>query len=163
MTAKSAKLLPTAAAIFALCLCACDGSRVYERYSAMPTEGWHKDSCAVFDVYISDTATLNNLYINLRHTSSYPFCNIYLFVKATAPSGVFTCDTVEYMLADLYGRWYGKGFSRIVDNRLAFRKFVRFPHEGVYRFEVQQGMRMDVLPHVINVGLRIEKQQNERS
>jgi gliding motility-associated lipoprotein GldH len=153
----NAKRLPIAIAIFALCLCACNNSRVYERYSAIPNESWHKDSCAVFDVYISDTATLNNLYINLRHTSSYPFCNIYLFVQATAPSGVFTRDTVEYLLADHYGRWYGKGFSRIIDNRLAFRKFVRFPHSGVYRFEVCHGMRMNVLPYVIDVGLRIEK------
>ncbi|MDR3367387.1 MAG: gliding motility lipoprotein GldH [Prevotellaceae bacterium] len=159
-TTKSRKLPPIAAAILALCLCACDASRVYERYCAIPAQGWHKDSCAVFDVSISDTATLNSLYVDLRHTSSYPFCNIYLFIKATAPSGLFTRDTVEYMLANPYGQWYGKGFSRVIDNRLAFRKFVRFPRSGVYRFEVCQGMRMNVLPHVINVGLRIEKQED---
>ncbi|MDR2813608.1 MAG: gliding motility lipoprotein GldH [Prevotellaceae bacterium] len=157
---KKSKLPAIAVAILALCLCACDASRVYERYSAMPAEGWHKDSSAVFDVYVSDTAALNSLYIDLRHASAYPFCNIYLFVKATAPSGASTRDTVEYILADQYGRWYGKGFSSVIDNRLAFRKFVRFPRSGVYRFEVWQGMRMNVLPHVINVGLRIEKQQD---
>ncbi|MDR0711603.1 MAG: gliding motility lipoprotein GldH, partial [Prevotellaceae bacterium] len=54
VTVKSSRRLPVATAIIALCLCACDASRVYERYSAMPTEGWHKDSCAVFDVYVSD-------------------------------------------------------------------------------------------------------------
>ncbi|MDR3188594.1 MAG: gliding motility lipoprotein GldH [Prevotellaceae bacterium] len=158
LPAKSRKLTPIAVAALALCLCACDASRVYERYCAIPAEGWHKDSCAVFDVHVSDTTSLNNLYINLRHKSSYPFCNIYFFVKATAPSGVFTRDTVEYMLADKYGRWNGKGFSSIMDNRLAFRKLVRFPRSGVYRFEVWQGMRMETLPHVINVGLRVEKQ-----
>jgi gliding motility-associated lipoprotein GldH len=160
VTTKTGWRLPVAAAIIALCLCACDASRVYERYCTMPIEGWHKDSCAVFDVYVSDTTTLNSLYVDLRHTSSYPFCNIYLFVKATAPSGAATCDTVEYMLADPYGRWYGKGFSSVIDNRLAFRKLVRFPRSGAYRFEVRQGMRTDVLPHVLNVGLRIEKQQD---
>jgi gliding motility-associated lipoprotein GldH len=130
---------------------------VYDQYKAIPDKGWHKDSCAVFDVTIGDSTTLNNLYINLRNTSSYPFCNIYLFIKVTAPSGVFTRDTVEYMLADQYGQWSGKGFSKMLDNRLAYRKLVRFPHGGVYRFEVQQGMRMDVLPHITDVGLRIEK------
>ncbi|MDR0566991.1 MAG: gliding motility lipoprotein GldH [Prevotellaceae bacterium] len=163
-SSNSSRRLPVATAISALCaclsLCACDASRVYDRYSAIPAGGWHKDSSAVFDVYVSDTASLNSLYVNLRHTSSYPFCNIYLFVKATAPSGATTCDTVEYMLADPYGRWYGKGFSSLIDNRLAFRKHVRFPRSGTYRFEVWQGMRMDALPHVTDVGLRIEKQQD---
>jgi gliding motility-associated lipoprotein GldH len=123
----------------------------------MPANGWHKDSSIVFDAYIGDSSALNNLYINLRNTSSYPYSNIYLFVKVTAPSGNFTCDTVEYMLVDKYGRWYGKGFSKMLDNQLAYRKFVRFPSSGIYRFEVQQGMRMDVLPHITDVGLRIEK------
>ncbi|MDR1416813.1 MAG: gliding motility lipoprotein GldH, partial [Prevotellaceae bacterium] len=150
--ARSSKLLRLlGAACLALCLYACDESRIYERYRAIPAAGWHKDSCAVFEAYISDSTVLNNLYFNLRNTSSYPFSNIYLFIKVTAPTGVFTCDTVEYMLIDKYGRWYGKGFSRMLDNRLAYRKFVRFPHSGVYRFEVQQGMRMDVLPHITDV------------
>jgi gliding motility-associated lipoprotein GldH len=100
---------------------------------------------------------MNNVYINLRNTSSYPFCNIYLFVKATAPNGAFAVDTVEYMLTDDYGRWLGKGFSKILDNRLIFRKFVQFPQAGVYQFKIQQGMRNEVLPYISSVGLRVEK------
>ncbi len=141
----------------ALCLCSCDSSRVYDRYQSIPAGGWSKDSVAVFSVSIADTASLHNVYINLRNTSAYPFSNIYFFVKATAPSGAYTIDTVEYALADQYGRWLGKGFSKLLDNRLAFRKQVQFPRSGVYRFEIRQGMRMSTLPYVSDVGLRIEK------
>ncbi|MDR3296763.1 MAG: gliding motility lipoprotein GldH [Prevotellaceae bacterium] len=143
----------------ALCLAsACDNTRVYERYKDFSTEGWHKDSLAVFEVSVDDTLGLNNVYINLRNTSSYPFCNIYLFVTARSPQGAAMSDTVEYMLSDDYGRWLGKGFSKYIDNRLIFRKQVQFPRRGIYQFEIQQGMRMDVLPQVSNVGLRIEKE-----
>jgi gliding motility-associated lipoprotein GldH len=130
---------------------------VYEQYRSFPIEGWIKDSVAAFTVQVDDTIALHNVYINLRNTSSYPFCNIYLFVKATAPSGAFAIDTVEYMLADQYGRWQGKGFSKMLDNRLIFRKYVQFPQRGAYRFEVRQGMRTEVLPHISDVGLRVEK------
>jgi gliding motility-associated lipoprotein GldH len=144
----------------ALCLAsACDSARIYERYKDLPVEGWHKDSLAVFEVDVDDTTTFNNVYINLRNTSSYPFCNLYLFVTARSPQGLAVRDTVEYMLSDDYGRWLGKGFSKYIDNRLIFRKQVQFPRRGVYQFEIQQGMRMDVLPHVSNVGLRIERTQ----
>ncbi len=141
----------------ALGLCSCDPARVYEQYKSFPIEGWEKDSAAIFYVKITDTLSLNNVYINLRNTSSYPFSNIYLFVKATAPTGAYAIDTVEYMLADQYGHWVGKGFSKMLDNRLIFRKYVQFPHSGIYKFEVQQGMRADVLPHISDVGLRVEK------
>jgi gliding motility-associated lipoprotein GldH len=130
---------------------------VYDAYKTIPSDGWSKDSVACFNVNVTDTLSTNNVYINLRNNSSYPYCNIYLFVKATSPAGDIASDTVEYMLADVYGRWYGKGFSKLIDNRLAFRKFVRFPYKGVYRFEIKQGMRMDMLPEISDVGLRIEQ------
>lgn len=155
-TANKSKLIMLGMGI-ALCLCSCDPTRVYEQYKNIPAEGWEKDSVAIFNVKVEDTLSMNNVYINLRNTSSYPFSNIYLFVRATAPTGAYTIDTVEYMLADQFGRWQGKGFSKILDNRLIFRKFVRFPRSGIYRIEIQQGMRMEVLPHVSDVGLRIEK------
>ncbi len=155
-TANKSKLIMLGMGI-ALSLCSCDPARVYEQYKNIPTEGWGKDSIAAFNVQVEDTLSYNNIYINLRNTSAYPFSNIYLFVKATAPGGAFALDTVEYMLADQYGHWQGKGFSKILDNRLIFRKSVRFPRSGIYKFEIQQGMRMNVLPHVSNVGLRIEK------
>lgn len=137
-------------------LYACDNSRVYEAYRPIADEGWDKDSVLVFDVKIEDTISLNNIYINLRNKSAYPYCNIYFFIKATNPSGDFAIDTLEYMLTDDYGRWLGKGFSKIIDNRLAYRKQVRFPESGTYKFEIQQGMRMYVLPEISDVGLRIE-------
>jgi gliding motility-associated lipoprotein GldH len=155
-TANKGKLITLGMGI-ALCLCSCDPARVYEQSKNIPAAGGEKDSGAVFSVKVEDTLSLNNVYINLRNTSAYPFSNIFLFVKATAPGGAFALDTVEYMLADQYGHWQGKGFSKILDNRLIFRKQVRFPRSGIYRFEIRQGMRMSVLPHVSDVGLRIEK------
>ncbi|MDR2938664.1 MAG: gliding motility lipoprotein GldH [Prevotellaceae bacterium] len=143
--------------ILAIFLNSCDPARVYEQYRSFPIEGWVKDSAATFSVKISDTLTMNNVYINLRNTSAYPFSNIFMFVKATAPDSAYTIDTVEYTLADEFGRWTGKGFSKILDNRLIFRKQVIFPRGGIYTFEIQQGMRNEVLPHITDVGLRIEK------
>ncbi|MDR1225707.1 MAG: gliding motility lipoprotein GldH [Prevotellaceae bacterium] len=145
------------AASLAVLFTACDRSVIYNAYKPIPFTGWNKDSAAVFSVSITDSVSTHNVYINLRNNSSYPYCNIYLFVKAISPAGDVAGDTVEYMLTDAYGRWYGKGFSKVIDNRLAFRKFVRFPSKGMYRFEIKQGMRNDILPEISDVGLRIER------
>ncbi|GHT69826.1 hypothetical protein FACS189452_10580 [Bacteroidia bacterium] len=136
---------------------ACNSAVVYETYKNIPGIGWSKDSIATFEVNITDTLALHNIYIDLRNNTAYPYCNLFLFIKTISPTQHFVCDTVEYMLTDSYGRWFGKGFSHIIDNRLEYKKYVQFPTSGTYRFEIQQGMRMYFLLEVVNVGLRIER------
>jgi gliding motility-associated lipoprotein GldH len=138
---------------------ACGKSVVYDANKHIPDAKWIKDSVVAFEVGISDTASLHTLYINLRNNTAYPYCNLFLFIKTIAPSGIFVCDTVEYMLTDAYGRWQGKGFSKYIDNRLEYKSSVQFPVSGVYRVEIMQGMRMYALPDIVSVGLRVEYEQ----
>ncbi|MDR3328505.1 MAG: gliding motility lipoprotein GldH [Prevotellaceae bacterium] len=149
-------------AALAVALAGCNRASLYDTVRTIPQEGWRYDSVAHFDVEVADTVAAFDFYFHLRHTTSYPFSNIYFFVKTTAPSGDFLSDTVEYMLADLYGRWLGAGAASIINNRLAYRKSVRFSQEGTYHVAVQQGMRTEALLHVVSVGLRIEKTHGQK-
>lgn len=147
--------------IIAVCLCAmlaCNSAVVYESYRHIPSAGWNKDSLVSFEVEIADTLSLHHISIDLRNTTEYPYCNLFLFVTSTAPSGQSLCDTIEYMLTDDNGRWLGQGFSTIIDSRLAYRQYVKFTQCGVFRFDIRQGMRKNVLPYITDVGLRIEKE-----
>ncbi len=145
-------------------LASCDSKRVYEKNVEVPDYIWHKDSSVYFKVDIEDTVSLHNFYINVRHTGAYQFSNIYLFVNTTMPSGKRFRDTVECMLAGEKGRWMGDGLGDIWDNQVLFKRDVQFPEAGEYVFEYEQAMRsgreasMDLLPFVMDVGLRIEKQ-----
>jgi gliding motility-associated lipoprotein GldH len=78
-------------------------------------------------------------------------------VKTTFPNGKFSTDTLECILADEKGKWLGKGLGDIYDNQIPFKRNVRFPQAGTYVFEIQQGMRSDNIPLIMDVGLRIEK------
>ena len=51
------------------------------------------------------------------------------------------------------GKWNGD----IYDNQIPFKRNVKFPAAGKYMFEIQQGMRIDNIPLIMDVGLRIEK------
>ncbi len=55
------------------------------------------------------------------------------------------------------GKWLGEGLGDIWDNRVLFKKNVSFPQKGEYRFEFTQAMRLNPLPGVMDVGIRIEK------
>jgi len=80
-----------------------------------------------------------------------------LFIKTVFPNGKFSNDTLECVLADEKGKWLGTGLGDIYDNQIPFKRNVRFPMAGTYRFEIEQGMRTETVPLIMDVGLRIEK------
>ncbi|MFM7726495.1 MAG: gliding motility lipoprotein GldH, partial [Flavobacteriales bacterium] len=98
-----------------------------------------------------------NIDINLRNAGSYSFSNLFLFMNTYTPDGALARDTIELVLADDQGQWKGDGMGDIWDNRILFKKDQRFPMPGTYRFELEQAMRIDPLPGVMDAGIRIEK------
>jgi gliding motility-associated lipoprotein GldH len=139
-----------------LILLSCDPGMVYEKNIKIPDGIWEKDHKVSFEVFINDTISAHNLYVNVRNTSLYPFSNLYLFIKTTAPSGHTIQETFEITLCDEKGKWLGSGLGDIWDLQQVYKKNVRFAQRGKYTIEYQQGMRMDRLPFVLDVGLRIE-------
>ena len=139
-----------------LALLSCDPGRVYEKNIKIPDGIWHKDNKVSFEVFIDDTVSAHNLYVNVRNTSLYPFSNLFLFIETTAPSGHTIRDTVEVILADNSGKWLGSGLGDMWDLQQAYKQNVRFAQRGKYFFEYQQAMRMDRLPFILDTGLRIE-------
>jgi gliding motility-associated lipoprotein GldH len=137
----------------------CGRGSIYDRSIEISEKGWHEDSVVVFDdVIISDTTSLHNFYINLRHSTDYRFSNFYLFLNTTLPNGRVTRDTIELVLADNYGKWYGNGYGHFRENSILVRERLLFPLKGNYLFTIEQAMREDdqVLEGIRNVGIRIE-------
>ena len=143
--------------VLALLTGACDPNRVYDRNEPVNPDGWMPRDPKVFQVDISDTISIYNLYISLRHTNDYPFSNIYFFIRTTFPDGQLYSDTVEYLLTDPSGQWLGKGLGKIKDNRYPFRKGIHLPEKGTYVFSIEQAMREKYLKGIHDVGLRIER------
>lgn len=137
-------------------LLSCDPGRVYEKNIKIPDGIWDKDNKLSFEVFIDDTVSAHNLYVNVRNTSLYPFSNLFLFIETTAPSGHTIRDTVEVILANERGKWLGSGLGDIWDLQQAYKENVRFAQRGKYSFQYQQAMRMDKLPFILDSGLRIE-------
>ena len=146
---------------FASCLlvffASCDSKRIYEQNTEIPSNTWDTAQKVKFEVSITDTISGNNVLINIRHAGFYPYSNLFLFINTTFPNGKTTRDTVECMLADDKGKWFGKGLGDLWDARILFKRNVRFSQSGKYIFEYEQAMRVEQLPGVMDVGLRIEK------
>ena len=140
-----------------LAIASCSNVAIYHENINIPKESWNLDSIAVFRVNITDTSSTHSIYLNIRNSTDYPNSNLYLFIQTTSPTGASLRDTVEYWLADKRGRWLGKGFGAIRDNKLPYKTYIRFPDKGEYVFKIQQGMRAQNLKGIASVGLRIER------
>ena len=135
----------------------CDRNQLFEQNVSMPSEGWDVKNKIKLEVTVTDSIHPTNFYVNVRNADGYPYSNIYLFVKTIFPTGEQSNDTLECVLADENGKWLGRGVGDIYDNQIPFKRNVIFPKTGKYIFEIEQGMRTDVLPLIMDVGLRIEK------
>jgi len=109
-----------------------------------------------FEVPITDTTSSYNMYFNIRNASGYSFSNLFLFFTVRAPNGKAERDTVELILADPSGKWKGDGLGDIWDNKILFKQKFRFPVSGTYFFEMEQAMRVNPLPYIMDAGIRIE-------
>ncbi|RPH31749.1 MAG: gliding motility lipoprotein GldH [Bacteroidales bacterium] len=141
----------------AIFLVSCDRNGVFEENIDTPNTTWTKENVAKFIATISDTISYHNIFINIRNTTDYTNCNLYLFIATTSPSGAAHLDTIECLLADDQGKWLGKGFGYIRDSQIPYKFSVRFPQTGDYKFEIKQAMRTDSLGGISSVGVRVER------
>ena len=115
----------------------------------------------MFHVDIVDTISSHNIYLNVRNTSQYAYQNLFVFLQTTSPTGLSLRDTLECYLADDRGKWLGSGWGDIYYNRFIYKRNIRFPVSGNYTFKVIQGMRSNQLKYITDVGIRIEKSENQ--
>lgn len=151
---KISKLLFFSAFII---LFGCDNQVVFEQNLSFTNETWHKDSTLNFEVEITDSLAIYNVYINNRISGQYQYSNMYLFINTEIPYNNFLRDTLECILAEPSGKWLGKGFGSVWTNQIPYRKNIRFPYAGKYKFIIEQAMRDTTLNHVLDAGVRIEK------
>ena len=55
-----------------LLLTSCDKEMVYDQYVSLENGSWKWNDVAVFDIDVTDTLSLNNIFIQVRHSTDYP-------------------------------------------------------------------------------------------
>ncbi len=139
----------------------CSDNLVFQSDVPIPGGAWSRDFKPEFAFDITDTVSEHDVYIDVRHTGDYPFNDLFLFVDLTGPNGRAARDTVECLLADPSGRWLGKGtgfiFSDRIQAKVLYKLHNRFPATGRYTMRLEQAMRMEPLPAVIDVGVSVER------
>jgi len=146
--------VPAFTVISFLLFLACTPSTTFSEFHSFPQTMWDKNEPIRFTVPINDTTQRYDFFIQVRNNNQYPFSNLWLFVDVKMPDGTVRSDTINITLADVYGKWLGKGISLYTYSH--FHKNIQFPNTGDYIFTIRQGMRSDIITGISEVGIRLE-------
>lgn len=130
----------------------------FEKTVKIPSREWFYNNTPAFTFHITDTNTLYNLYIVLRHTDAYNYNNIWLRLGTQFPGDSMKFQNINLTLASDSKGWEGNGMDDIFEVRKNISPGpVSFKKPGDYTFSVSQIMRENPLENILNVGVRVEK------
>jgi gliding motility-associated lipoprotein GldH len=131
---------------------------VFEKNQLFNNQEWPSSVKPDIAFDISDTNSLYNIYIVLRHTDAYHFNNIYIRATVKEPvDGQSRTGDYDLQLATNGKGWIGTAMDDIYDARLIIQPKTRFRKSGTYHITLEQLMREDPLKSVLSAGLRVER------
>jgi gliding motility-associated lipoprotein GldH len=140
----------------------CNTIDLFEKSATIPGQEWKSGNKPSFTFTISDTTASYNAMLVLRHTDKYNYTNIWLNLSVQYP-GQDSAVTfrIDKRLANGDG-WLGTGMDDVYDHQIELNSDlaannISFRRKGDYTFTLQQIMREDPLKHILNAGIRIEK------
>ena len=144
--------------LITLLLFSCCKPPVVQTLISNADEVWWQDSALSVDVSIADTSAVYRVSFRLRHTSEYPYSNLFLFRDVLSETQTEYQDTVEITLINA-GSWVGKGIGALKTINLPYhRNGVKFPRPGNYRFVFYHGMRDEPLKGIKDLALVISSE-----
>ena len=142
---------------------ACRPDYIFEKRTPIENNRWTYSDTLNYTFDIADTNQYYNFYLDLEHLTNYPHQNIYLMIHTLYPSGKRIAQRLSIDLADKTGRWYGKCGAESCQLRVNLQEKAYFNELGSHTLTLEQYMRLDPLPAIQSVALRIERLQQTRN
>jgi len=149
------------AGVLMCCLfAACMPAPHYQKDEAIPRNAWSYNFKPSFIFDISDTTAVYRPYFIIRHTQAYPYNNLWMWLYIKTPGDTVAKKVrVNIVLAEAGGKWLGRGMGEIYEQRMPIYlgDSINLSNKGTYQIDMEQNMRLNPLPDILHVGLRIEK------
>ena len=149
-------------AFITLSILSCGPDYLYEKSFELENAEWTYKDTLDFSVDISDTLKIYNLYLDIEHSATYSNQNLYVMISTRFPSGQRIKERVSLELANKAGQWYGDCNSEWCKLRMIIQEGAFFNAEGNHLITVEQFMRVNPLPGINSLALRIEDMGESR-
>jgi gliding motility-associated lipoprotein GldH len=148
----------SAAAILIL-LFSCDSKRVFEDNVEFRERNWKINEPVQFDFKINDSTKKYNVLMNIRNSLDYPYARIFVNYDLLNKDSISLSKKMvaEFLFDQKTGKPFGtSGIGDIYDHQFSILKNYSFQKGGIYRMTLNQFMRMDTIPGILAVGVRVE-------
>ena len=140
--------------------CGCDSRRVFEDNIEFRNRNWKINEPVLFEFQIADTSRKYNLLMNIRNSLDYPYARIFVNYDLQKQDSASLSKKMiaEYLFDQKTGKPFGNtGIGDIYDHQFSILRNYTFEKAGAYKIRLNQFMRMDTIPGILAVGVRIEK------
>jgi gliding motility-associated lipoprotein GldH len=140
-------------------LVGCDSRRVFEDNVEFRERNWKINEPVQFEFQISDSSKKYNVLMNIRNSLDYPYARIFVNcdLQKQDSSSLSKKMIAEYLFDQKTGKPFGtSGIGDIYDHQFPILKNYSFEKAGSYKMKLNQFMRMDTIPGIIAVGVRVE-------
>ena len=145
------------------CIVCCESNIVFIKYNSV-NGAWQKDSVQNFSFQNEDKSILSNTHLILRFNEKYRYDNIFVIITVNNSSEIISRDTIEYRVADNFGKLIGSKMINIYELNLPHKMdFQLMPKEN-YFINVEHAMRninetlgVETLEGVLDIGYKLEK------
>ena len=148
-----------------ICIVSCESNPLYIKYNSL-NGGWLKDSVQHFSFPNGDKSILANSYLMLRVNQKYRYNNIFVIITVTNSNGIISRDTIEYKVADNFGKFIGSKMINIYELSLLHKMGIKLIPKENYYINVEHAMRnadetigVERLEGVLDVGYKLEKER----
>jgi len=138
----------------------CDSKRVFEDNIEFRERNWKITEPVQFEFQIADSTKKYNLLMNIRNSLDYPYARIFVNYDLQKQDSTSLSKKMiaEYLFDQKTGKPFGtSGIGDIYDHQFPILKNYSFEKAGTYKMKLNQFMRMDTIPGILAVGIRVEK------
>jgi len=150
-------------AILSIVWTSCAKSDAYQKQVAITDGNWQSNNKPEFEIEITDTTSVYDLFLLLRHDDAYPYSNMWVRINIQQPgdSVYLVGERLEVTMADPEGKWLGRNFGDLWEQKaiLSNDKYPIFTKPGTYKLKLEHLMRANPLENVLNVGINVQKRK----
>jgi len=123
-----------------LTIVSCGPTAVYQETNKVGAE-WGYDETMSFVIEVQDTAQLYDLLLQLSHSATFRYQNLYVEITTVYPDGNKVSDVLSLQLANKLGRWSGKCGSENCQVDIVLQEAFRFRQIGAHTITIAQHSR----------------------
>ena len=132
-------------------------STIYDETQHLEGQAWQQNQALAFEFDIQDTTQLYDVYLEVKHGTTYPYQNIYCWITTTMPDGSERSEQHSLELANAKGYWLGDCGEAACERRIPFMIKTTFPFQGRYGIQFEQYSRQANLSPIEYLRLYVSK------